>query len=100
MVMSQQEQDAALLRVVKDRAEAKRQRSLLQSELTRRIEPLMSVTTALRQAAVAEPEYLAGAADKLEDIEPARVVEMLRQLAELTRHIREYDRTAKELGID
>jgi hypothetical protein len=103
--MSSDEQDAAILRVVKGRAESKQRKLLLESELRAAGESLYHVGSALRYVGHAKSVQEAPGAilQRLamapEICELERVKAMLTELKEATEKLKQLDITAQELGI-
>jgi hypothetical protein len=103
--MSDQEQDAAIVRIVKQTAEAKRRRTLLESELTTAGQSLWEIGRSLK--AISGPEFIGAAAAILPQIDKApdicalgRIRAMLEELKELEATLIQLKRSAAELHID
>ncbi|HSY31269.1 MAG TPA: hypothetical protein VLA42_04715 [Verrucomicrobiae bacterium] len=103
--MSDQEQDDAILRIVKLRSEAKKRRTLLESELTTAGQSLWEIGRSLK--AISGPEFIGAAAailpqiDKAPDIcELNRIRTMLEELKKLEATLIQLKRSATDLGID
>ena len=101
--MSSDEQDAAIVRIVKDRAEAKRLRALLESELQAAGRSLHIVSEALPllgSPVVNIPALLKLIDENAELLAPSKLVQMMRDYADLTNQIADLDAKAKAAGID
>jgi hypothetical protein len=101
--MSSEEQDAALLRIVKDRAEAKRQRVLLENELRvggSALHALSEGLSLLGSPLVNMPSLLKLIDENAELLTPSKLSQMMRQYADLSKRIADLDASAKALGID
>jgi len=104
--MSGDEQDAAIVRLVKDRGEAKRRRSLLESELRAAGQSLWEIGTVLRSVVGSgsfphTPESILPQIAKAPNIcSLDRIKAMLEELKELQNRLEQLNRSASELGID
>lgn len=104
--MSGDEQDAAIVRLVKDRGEAKRRRALLESELRAAGQSLWEIGGSLRSVKAGgshqeSPAYILPYVDKAPEIcRLDRVKAMLEELRDLEGRISQLNRSAAELGID
>lgn len=104
--MSSAEQDAALLRLIKDRSEAKRRKALLESELRAAGKSLGYVGQALSEitasgAYTSSPQYVLQEIDKAPEICGLnKIGEMLIELRDLQVNLTGMDRSARELGVD
>lgn len=104
--MSNAEQDAALLRLIRERSDAKRRRTLLESELRTAGRSLWSIGGILKDvvsvgnAAYAPSMALSevNKAPRICDMESIR--QMLQELDELQCQIETMDRQARDLGVD
>lgn len=104
-LMSDQEQDAALLRLVKDRSAAKRRKILLESELSAAGMALWEIGGSLKDVRSSkwnsEPETLLREVEKAPEIcGMQKIKDMLVELLELQRHLGNLNRNAVDLGID
>jgi len=101
--MSPDEQDAAVLRIVKDRAEAKRRRALLESELQAAGKALHVISEALPllgSAVVNIPVLLKLIDENAELLAPSKLAQMMKEYADLTTQIADLDASAKAAGIE
>jgi hypothetical protein len=101
--MSPDEQDAAVLRIVKDRAEAKRRRALLESELQAAGKALHVIAEALPllgSPVVNIPVLLKLIDENAELLAPSKLAQMMKEYADLTALIKNLDASAKAAGIE
>jgi hypothetical protein len=104
--MSNDERDAAILRLVKTRAEAKRRKNLLETELRAAGSSLYSIGTELREigfstSAQASPGAILQRVATAPDIcELVRVKTMLEELKELNENLKQLAISAATEGID
>jgi hypothetical protein len=101
--MSPDEQDAAVLRIVKDRAEAKRRRALLESELQAAGKALHVISEALPllgSPVVNIPVLLKLVGENAELLAPSKLAQMMKEYADLTAQIADLDASAKAAGIE
>ena len=101
--MSSEEQDAALLRIVKERSEAKRKRTLLESELQSNGKGLCDLAMALQQVGTIHQsleriDFLANQLSTL--LASSKLAAMMKEWVEVNHAIKDFDDKAKQLGID
>jgi hypothetical protein len=100
---SPDEQDAAVLRIVKDRAEAKRRRALLEGELQAAGKALHVVSEALPllgSPVVNIPVLLKLIDENAELLAPSKLAQMMKEYADLTALIADLDASAAAAGIE
>jgi DNA-binding transcriptional MerR regulator len=104
--MSGDEQDVAILRVVKQRGEFKKKRTLLQSELRAAGQSLSEIGDILKRFDTSTSlansiDFLIPQIDRAPDIcGLSRIRTMLQELKEVEQTLADLSRTATELGID
>lgn len=104
--MSTEEQDAALLRLVRRRSEAKRKKSLIESELREAGRKLSDVGGLLRHVGDSgtgtdRPEYALSEVRKAPEIcGLSRIEAMLSELKSLNEELEGLNRAARECGVD
>ena len=101
--MSPDEQDAAVLRIVKDRAEAKRRRALLESELQaagKALHIISETLPLLGSPVVNIPVLLKLIDENAELLAPSKLSQMMKEYADLTAQIADLDASAKAAGIE
>lgn len=101
--MSPDDENAAIARIVKDRAEAKRQRALLESELQAGGKALHVISEALPllgSPVVNIPVLLKLIDENAELLAPSKLTQMMKDYADLTNQIADLDAKAKAAGID
>jgi len=101
--MSPDEQDAAVLRIVKDRADAKRRRALLESELQAAGKALYVISEALPllgSPVVNIPVLLKLIDENAELLAPSKLAQMMKEYADPTALIADLDVSAKAAGIE
>lgn len=103
--MSGDEQDAALLRIVKQRSEAKKRKSLLESELRAAGESLYEIGGALRHVNGGSfPGFLDNILSRIAKAPDTCSLDRIRtkskELQELEMTLAQLNRSATELGID
>jgi len=101
--MSPDEQDVAVLRIVKDRAEAKRRRALLESELQAAGKALHVISEALPllgSPVVNIPVLLKLIDENAELLAPSKLAQMMKEYADPTALIADLDVSAKAAGIE
>ena len=104
--MSSEEQDAAILRLVKQRGEAKKRKVLLENELRTAGRSLWEIGSALKSLDASgpsqgTPEFILLEIAKAPNIcGLERVKAMLEELRDLENTLRQLNRSAVELGID
>jgi hypothetical protein len=100
--MSSEEQDTALLRLVKDRAEAKRKWTLLQSELQAAAKAFREIGAALQNVNPnMDLKYMRSVLEKHTDVAaPSKLLDMLKEYIGLTDEVSAFDAKAKSLGLD
>ena len=104
--MSNEEQDAAMVRLVRQRSETKKQSALLESELRVAGQSLWEIGSSLKAIRGAR-EFVGTAASILPQVNKApeicglaQVKRMLEELDGLKNSLIQLNRTAQELGID
>ncbi|MHB2008819.1 MAG: hypothetical protein ACYCOX_12305 [Acidobacteriaceae bacterium] len=104
--MSNEEQDAAILRLVKSRGDYKKRKALLESELRAAGESLWQIGGSLRNVKgsgtyTETPGYILPEIEKAPDIcDLSRIKAMLEELKALEITLCDLNRSARELGID
>jgi|SRR5271154_4753779 len=104
--MSGAEQDAAIIRLVKQRGDAKRRRVLLENELRTAGHSLYEIGMALRGIAASgsfnsTPDYVLPKLAKAPEIcNMDKIKVMLEELRDLETTLTQLNRSATELGID
>jgi hypothetical protein len=105
--MSDSEQDAALLRFIRERSEAKKRRALLYSELRIAAANFVLVGEAIKRMNTGSsltsstPDDIIGQIDKAPDICGfAKIKDMLIELRDVQFSLSEFDRQAVELSVD
>ncbi|MEO8051011.1 MAG: hypothetical protein ABI833_11395 [Acidobacteriota bacterium] len=99
--MSTAEQDAALLRIVKDRAEAKRKRSLLEHEIRSTGTAFYEVGSSLRNMSLhSDRQSFSKQLEKHQAHMPESVSEMVKDYFSECDRVEELDARAKEQHID
>jgi hypothetical protein len=104
-MMTIDEQDMAILRIVKERGEAKRRKVLIESELRAAGESLYDIGGALRHVNDASVQNgVESVLPKLANVpkicDLGRVKLMLEELKELENRLSQLNRSASDLGID
>lgn len=103
--MSSDEQDAAILRVVKSRAEAKKKKALLENELRAAGHALSGIGYGLESIGISsgghhDPAAIMEKVAKAPDIcDLSRVGVMLGELKEVNANLEQLNVTANDLGI-
>jgi hypothetical protein len=105
--MSDAEQDAALLRLVKERSEAKRRKNLLESELSAAGRTFSAIGDALKLLdapnviTAGTPDHVLREIDKAPEIcELNSIKRMISELKVLRTRLGDLDRRAAQLGVD
>lgn len=105
--MSNTEHDAALLRLVKERSESKKSRTLLENDLSLAGNAFCSIGEALRKMndrnfiTTFTPDYVLKEIAKAPEIcGLSTIKEKLIEFKELQASLAEFDRRAAELGVD
>ncbi|HYW41229.1 MAG TPA: hypothetical protein VE959_00135 [Bryobacteraceae bacterium] len=101
--MSNEDLDAAILRLVKDRTEAKRHQAALSAELKAAATVLQSLAQAftyLNQPRVSTEDPLALLNRHGDLLEPSKLARMIREYADLSKRIEQMDQDARRMGID
>ena len=95
--------DAAILRLVKDRAEAKRRYAGLSAELKAAatvLQSLVQALTYLDRPQIHTEDPLALLNHHSELLEPFKLARMIREHADIAKRIEEMDQSARKMGID
>jgi hypothetical protein len=99
--MSTVEQDAALLRIVKDRSDAKRKRSLLENEIHNAGNALCEIGTVTRNMSIhSDRSFALQQFKKHGEPGPDTLLEMVKEYFAVCDRVNEMDVLAKEVGID
>ena len=104
--MSTEEQDAAILRLVKQRGEAKKRKALLENELRTAGRSLWDIGSALKSVNASgpsqeTPDSILPAIAKAPNIcRLENIRTMLEELSELEKTLNQLNRSAIQLGID
>lgn len=104
--MNDDERDAAVLRVVKERSEAKKQKALLESELRAAGRSLASIGSGLSSvssigAVHQQPSVILRSVDSAPPIcELSKIRAMLAELRDVDENLKQLNATARELGIE
>src|ERR1019366_6883487 len=101
--MSNEEIDAAMLRLVKDRAEARRQHAALAAELKAAAYVLQSLGQALtyiNQPHISTADPIALLDQHADLLEPSKLARLVREHADISRRIEEMHQHARRMGID
>jgi hypothetical protein len=102
--MSSDEQDQAIVRIVKRRAELRKRKALIESELRAAGESLDDIGSSLKHISNGTPEWYANLATKIqgspEICELKRIKAMVNELGEIYGAFVELNRNAAEAGID
>jgi hypothetical protein len=104
--MSNEEQDAAILRLVKSRGESKKRKALLESELRAAGQSLWQIGQSLRNVKGSgtftdTPGHILPEIERAPDIcDLSRIKLMLEELKALEMTLSDLNRSAIELGID
>jgi hypothetical protein len=102
--MSTDEQDQAILRIVRRRKELRERKALIESELNAAGESLGDIGSSLKHIGGSQAQWLAdipGRIQKTPDIcELARIKAMVSELKEIYETFAQLNRSAAELGID
>jgi uncharacterized membrane-anchored protein YhcB (DUF1043 family) len=101
--MSDEQFDAIIAQLVRERSAARRQRAAIESQLARAAEVLESLAHSLRyitnhQAGVQAPLELLR--EQAQFLDPSPLANLIREHAALKEKIARLDREARELGID
>jgi hypothetical protein len=101
--MSNEEIDAAIVRLVKDRAEARRRQAALAAELNAAAHVLQSLgqaLTYLNRARISTEDPVALLNQHADLLEPSKLARLIREHADVSKRIEEMDRHARGMGID
>jgi hypothetical protein len=104
--MSNEEQDVAILRLVKQRFEAKKRKTLLENELRTAGQSLSEIGSALKSVNASgpsqeTPEFILPQIDKAPSIcRLERIKAMLEELRDTQKNLAQLNRSAADLGID
>lgn len=99
--MSSEEQDAALLRLVKDRSETRKKRTLLENELRTWGDGLNNLGTVLRMISpMPDNSYLLAQLEHNKTLLSPRLLDAVRDYLDMSVRLTDMDSRAKQLGID
>jgi|ERR1035437_3608742 hypothetical protein len=102
--MSNDEQDQAIVRIVKKRAELRKRKALIESELRAAGESLDDIGSSLKHISNGNLEWYANIGKRIQEApkicELTRIKEMIDELREIYAAFVELNRNAAEAGID